>query len=128
MTPPDDLPSPKGLACDSLLKRAKARHASGCGTEMEVDLVAALESDRAKLAEAQQTIADFERQGVLLNEEGLKLDAERAADRALLRRIGDALNTWDAIAPTVLNAPTSLFVRTVRSIIDEARVRVGEGK
>lgn len=58
-------------------------------------------------------------------------DNARAAlesDRALLRRIVDALNTWDATAPTVLNAPTSLFVRTVRSIIDEVRVRVGEGK
>lgn len=51
---------------------------------------------------------------------------EKDSDRALLRRIGDALDTWDAIAPTVLNAPTSLFVRTVRSIIDEARARVGQ--
>lgn len=57
-----------------------------------------------------------------------ELVAALESDRALLRRIGDALNTWDATAPTVLNAPTSLFVRTVRSIIDEARARIGEGK
>ena len=73
---------------------------------------AALESDRAKLAEAQQTIADFERQGVLLNEEGLKLDAERAADRALLRRIVEAHYNGTGIG----------------EIIDKARARIGEGK
>ena len=65
---------------DDLLKRARQIHRTD-SREIIEELVAALESDRAKLAEAKQTIADFEdflqqeltmraagRQGVLLME------------------------------------------------------------
>ena len=83
-------------------------------------ILAALESDRAKLAEAQQTIADFERQGVLLNEEGLKLDAERAVDRALLRRMSE----MRAAASSLCLAVDDCFEHTMPDDVDEGAVTV----
>ena len=49
MTPPDDLPSPKGLACDSLLKRANEATGLRAAGALVPELLAALESDRALL-------------------------------------------------------------------------------
>lgn len=126
MTPPDDL-----------LKRARQIHRTD-SREIIEELAAALESDRAHILKLTALLDDSHACSDdcdLVPILAWVDPADKARcremvreDRALLRRIGDALNTWDATAPTVLNAPTSLFVRTVRSIIDEARVRVGEGK
>ena len=126
MTPPDDL-----------LKRARQIHRTD-SREIIEELLAALESDRAHILKLTALLDDSHACSddcdlvpilAWVDPADKALCAEMVQkDRALLRRIGDALNTWDATAPTVLNAPTSLFVRTVRSIIDEARARIGEGK
>lgn len=48
------------------------------------------ESIAADIVNAMNLVAALESAQQILNEEGLKLDAERAADRALLRRLVEA--------------------------------------
>lgn len=132
MTPPDDLPSPKGLACDSLLKRANEATGLRAAGALVPELLAALESDRAKLVEvtAQRDSLDHEYAAhkalcvsteMLLDmqEEADVAETKSAADRALLRRIVEA---WDAafrVAP---------LDSALRFALNEARARIGEGK
>lgn len=135
MTPPDDLPSPKGLACDSLLKRARAMFDARwwddgpeAVRETGEALIAALESDRAKLAELTARLLERAHKeppsGWLRpGEDGYEntpngARARSESDRALLRRIVEA---WD-IASNWHRGPA------LRLLIDEARARIGEGK